>query len=194
MKAAWLLPAGCREKGGPEPVGSGLAGSANSRQDLSCFVWRQSNRQDHFGQTFFRQPGPAHFLFHTNAHFCLRKCLTGLWTFVYKCLVLNFETSLSLKEWLARLPARVNQPAAYLLVTGASRIESEMKADTVQVRSLAIEATGDFFRRKITPKIRLNGQWLERAGFRPGHRVQVCFEQPGTLTLRFLEQGKEAVS
>ena len=66
-----------------------------------------------------------------------------------------------------------------------------MKAETIQVRSLAIEATGDFFSRKITPKIRLTGQWLERAGFKPGHRVEVCFEQPGNLTLRFLEQPQE---
>jgi len=67
-----------------------------------------------------------------------------------------------------------------------------MKAATIQVRSLAIEATGDFYRRKITPKIRLTGQWLERAGFKPGHRVEVRFDQPGNLTLRFLEQVKEA--
>jgi hypothetical protein len=74
---------------------------------------------------------------------------------------------------------------------GASRRESEMNTGTLQARSLAIEAAGDFFKGKITPKIRLSGQWLERAGFRPGHRVQVLMEQPGILTLRFLEQGKE---
>jgi hypothetical protein len=66
-----------------------------------------------------------------------------------------------------------------------------MNAKPFQARSLAIEATGDFFRNKITPKIRLSGQWLESAGFRPGHRVQVLMEQPGSLTLRFVEQGKE---
>ena len=31
-------------------------------------------------------------------------------------------------------------------------------------------------------------QWLERAGFKPGCRVEVQIGQPGTLTLRFLEQ------
>ena len=76
------------------------------------------------------------------------------------------------------------------VIAGASQRESEMKADTIQVRSLAIEATGDFFRGKISPKIRLTGQWLERAGFKPGHRVEIHCEQPGNLTLRFMEQAK----
>ncbi len=62
-----------------------------------------------------------------------------------------------------------------------------MKADTVQVRSLAIETTGDFCYDKVIPRIRIAGKWLERAGFKPGHRVQVQLDQPGTLTLRFLE-------
>jgi hypothetical protein len=59
-------------------------------------------------------------------------------------------------------------------------------------RSLKIENTGDFAYGKIIPRIRIAGQWLERAGFKPGHRVEVSFEQPGNLTLRFLEQPKEA--
>ncbi len=67
-----------------------------------------------------------------------------------------------------------------------------MEADRNQVRSLKIEATGDFFYRKITPRIRLAGQWLEQAGFKPGHRVEVRMEQPGSLSLRFLEQMEEA--
>ena len=66
-----------------------------------------------------------------------------------------------------------------------------MNAKAFQARSLAIEASGDFFRRKVTPKIRLSGKWLELAGFRPGHRVQVIIEEPGHLRLRFLEQAKE---
>jgi hypothetical protein len=55
-------------------------------------------------------------------------------------------------------------------------------------RFLKIESTGDFFRRKITPRIRLNGKWLEQAGFKPGHRVEISFEQPGLMTVRFVEQ------
>ena len=58
----------------------------------------------------------------------------------------------------------------------------------MKTRTLAIERTGDFFRGKVTPKIRVAGQWLERAGFKPGYRVEVTLEQPGTLTLRFLTQ------
>jgi hypothetical protein len=66
-----------------------------------------------------------------------------------------------------------------------------MEATMLQVRSLAIEKAGDFFSNKITPKIRLCGKWLEQAGFKPGHRVQVCLEQPGSITLRFVEQVAE---
>jgi hypothetical protein len=55
-------------------------------------------------------------------------------------------------------------------------------------RNLKIETAGDFWRGKLSPKIRLSGQWLEQAGFKPGYRVTVEISQPGTLTLRFLDQ------
>jgi hypothetical protein len=58
----------------------------------------------------------------------------------------------------------------------------------MKTRILKVEATGDFHRGKIAPKIRLTGQWLERAGFKPGHRVEVHSDQPGTITLRFLAE------
>jgi hypothetical protein len=58
----------------------------------------------------------------------------------------------------------------------------------MNTRTLKIEAAGDFWYDKVSPKIRLSGQWLERAGFKPGHRVEVQISQPGTLTLRFLGQ------
>jgi len=58
----------------------------------------------------------------------------------------------------------------------------------MSARTLKIEATGDFWRGKITPKIRLTGQWLERAGFKPGHRVEVTWDQTGELRLRFIEE------
>ena len=58
----------------------------------------------------------------------------------------------------------------------------------MSARTLKIEATGDFWRGKVVPKVRLTGQWLERAGFKPGHRVEVVAEQPGTLTLRFVAE------
>ena len=52
------------------------------------------------------------------------------------------------------------------------------------VRSLKIEADGDFFKGVTMPKIRLMGRWLERAGFSPGNRVQVTCVAPGVLELR----------
>jgi hypothetical protein len=58
----------------------------------------------------------------------------------------------------------------------------------MSTRTLKIESAGDYWRGGVTPKIRLAGQWLERAGFKPEHRVEVQISQPGTLTLRFLEQ------
>ena len=59
----------------------------------------------------------------------------------------------------------------------------------MNTRTLKIEAAGDFWGDKVSPKIRLSGQWLERAGFKPGNRVEIKIDQPGTLTLRFLDHG-----
>ena len=58
----------------------------------------------------------------------------------------------------------------------------------MMTRSIKIEAIGDFQLGKIKPRIRLLGHWLERAGFKPGHRVEVRWDQPGTLTLCFVNQ------
>lgn len=55
-------------------------------------------------------------------------------------------------------------------------------------RSLKIEAVGDFARRQVKPRIRLSGHWLERAGFMPGHRVDIHLHKPGELTLQFKEE------
>jgi hypothetical protein len=55
----------------------------------------------------------------------------------------------------------------------------------MKARNLKIEATGDFAAGKVKPRIRLVGQWLERAGFKPGHRVEVRLDEPGKLTLCF---------
>jgi hypothetical protein len=56
----------------------------------------------------------------------------------------------------------------------------------MNIRTLKIETVGDFCHGKGSPQIRLSGRWLERAGFKPGHRVEVQIGQPGILTLRFL--------
>jgi hypothetical protein len=58
----------------------------------------------------------------------------------------------------------------------------------MNTRNLKIEAAEDFWRDKVSPKIRLSGRWLEQAGFKPGHRVKVELSLPGILTLRFLDQ------
>lgn len=57
-----------------------------------------------------------------------------------------------------------------------------------KARTLKIEAIGDFALRKIKPRIRLSGQWLEQAGFKPGHRVEISLSKPGELSLQFKEE------
>ncbi len=52
------------------------------------------------------------------------------------------------------------------------------------VRTLKIEADGDFWKGLTKPKIRLVGRWLERAGFSPGNRVHVTCVAPGVIELR----------
>lgn len=54
-------------------------------------------------------------------------------------------------------------------------------------RTLKIETIGDFAYRKIKPRIRLSGHWLEQAGFKPGHRVEIHLLKPGAMTLQFKE-------
>ena len=63
-----------------------------------------------------------------------------------------------------------------------------MHTSNAGVRTLKIEAVGDFAGNKVKPRIRLTGHWLERAGFRPGHRVEISFSKPGELSLQFREE------
>lgn len=66
-------------------------------------------------------------------------------------------------------------------------LESKSLQPTEQapaVRSLKIEAEGDFWKGVTKPKIRLMGRWLERAGFNPGDRVHVTCVAPGVIELR----------
>lgn len=51
-------------------------------------------------------------------------------------------------------------------------------------RTLKIEADGNRWKAIAKPKIRLIGRWLERAGFKPGHRVQVKCVSLGVIELR----------
>ena len=50
-------------------------------------------------------------------------------------------------------------------------------------RYLKIERVGDFASGKVVPRIRMAGQWLERAGFKPGNRVLIRMERRGKLRL-----------
>ena len=62
---------------------------------------------------------------------------------------------------------------------------------SVTSRTLKIEAVGDFAARHIKPNIRLCGQWLERAGFKPGHHVRVTPLGLGELKLQLIESSQE---
>ena len=64
----------------------------------------------------------------------------------------------------------------------------------MQSRNLKIESTGDYFAGKVKPKIRLQGQWLEIAGFKPGNRVAVHIIGRGFLALRFLEKTESSTT
>lgn len=50
-------------------------------------------------------------------------------------------------------------------------------------RTLKIEATGDFFRNRIKPLIRIKGNWLANAGFPPNARVVLTSPMPGAIQL-----------
>jgi len=58
---------------------------------------------------------------------------------------------------------------------------------STKTRNLKIEAIGDFAKGGIKPRIRLTGYWLEQAGFKPGHRVEIRSVKPGEMTLQFKE-------
>ena len=56
----------------------------------------------------------------------------------------------------------------------------------MSTRTLKVEATGDFFYRKVKPAIRLKGQWLERAGFGPDSHAWVMVRETGVLEIHAL--------
>jgi hypothetical protein len=81
------------------------------------------------------------------------------------------------------LPADAHTPNP----ESASVEKPHQDANTVSVwqrRTLQIETVGDFAARKIKPLIRLTGRWLEKAGFKPGDRVEVSQTKAGELVLQ----------
>ena len=195
-----LLPfAGCGEKRSSQPVGFCLAGSADSRPCVSRFIGAQTHRKDFSTGVFLRKSRASHFLSHSKRLYEYKKCLTGIYFAFTKRQVSN-ETALSSEEMAGTAAGESELTNSLPVSAGASQRESEMNTETFQAgtsarqsRSLKVEGVGDFARRKVIPRIRIAGQWLEQAGFKPGHRVEIFIAQPGNLTLRFVEQVKEAV-
>jgi antirestriction protein ArdC len=101
-----------------------------------------------------------------------------------------------LKGWLEQLrndktlivqaAAQAQKAADFIL--GNSRPEEEAETENAKARTLKIEAVGDFAGHQVKPRIRLGGQWLEKAGFKPGHRVEISSLKPGELSLQFKEE------
>jgi hypothetical protein len=81
----------------------------------------------------------------------------------------------------SQIPAAVAQ-------SSVQRQPAEVSAATKSqihrtVRSLQIEEIGDRWK-GFRPRIRIMGQWLERAGFKPGTRVSVICRNAGFIELR----------
>lgn len=71
-----------------------------------------------------------------------------------------------------------------------THLNRESRPSDKGTRILKIEATGDFWRGTVKPQIRLKGNWLDKAGFKPGLRVEVRCDQSGSLTLVALQSGE----
>jgi hypothetical protein len=58
-----------------------------------------------------------------------------------------------------------------------------MNPNIIPSRTLKVELAGDPFYRKTFPKIRLQGKWLARLGFKPTGRVTILATAPGQIAL-----------
>lgn len=58
-------------------------------------------------------------------------------------------------------------------------------------RVLKVEEVGDFWRKRTTPRIRLKGKWLAKAGILPNKHIQVENPQPGVLVIRLLNDSQQ---
>ncbi len=71
----------------------------------------------------------------------------------------------------------------------SSQIASSVcRNQTINSRTHAIERTGDLWRGKTKPRIRIEVQSWERASFKPRHQLGVQLSGPGAMRLRFLGQ------
>ncbi len=90
------------------------------------------------------------------------------------------------KTLILQAAAQAQKSADFIL--GNFPPEAEPETENAKARTLKIEAVGDFAGHQVKPRIRLGGQWLEKAGFKPGHRVEICSSKPGELSLQFKEE------
>jgi hypothetical protein len=60
----------------------------------------------------------------------------------------------------------------------------------MNTRKLKVAPTGDFWRGKAVPQLRLQGKWLEKAGITPETHVEVENPAPGVLVIRSLQSGE----
>jgi len=90
------------------------------------------------------------------------------------------------KTLIVQAAAQAQKAADFIL--GISHSEDGGEAINAKARTLKIEAVGDFAGHQVKPRIRLGGQWLEKAGFKPGHRVEISSLKPGELSLQFKEE------
>jgi hypothetical protein len=56
-------------------------------------------------------------------------------------------------------------------------------------RTLKVAPTGDFWKGKAVPQIRLQGKWLEKAGIAPETHVEIENPAPGVLIIRRIPAG-----
>lgn len=61
-----------------------------------------------------------------------------------------------------------------------------------KTRVLTAVPTGDFWKKRISPLLRLTGRWVMQAGIMPGDRVEVQNPQPGVLVIRRLDEAEAA--
>jgi hypothetical protein len=90
------------------------------------------------------------------------------------------------KTLIVQAAAQAQKAADFIL--GHSPSEADAESAITKARTLKIEAVGDFAGHQVKPRIRLGGQWLEKAGFKPGHRVEISSSKSGELSLQFTEE------
>ena len=194
-----LMFAGCGEQSRSQPVRLTLSRLADCQLNFSELIGSQPHGNELAKGFPPWLPRSANFASHAKKDYVIRKLALQHAHLGVTNIQVSNETVLS-SERVAGTAAGESELTNSLPVSaGASRRESEMSAlafqagsSDRQTRSLKIEGIGDFARGKVIPRLRIAGKWFERAGFKPGHRVEVLIEEPGYMVLRFAEQGREA--